>query len=399
MLSSVINKLLYGKTAIGIDFCFKSENQLEINVVTLKEEKTEIVVIRAENFDSIEALLKFDSIKNSPLFLSFSGSGILQKKINGDEQESQNSLLQELLPNARLKDFYISTQSNDKNYWVGIARKEKIEPILEFFKSNNLFITDYKLGYYNFSNLSEYFNTKVINYYGKQIIFQNNVIESIDKGVNEENSLSVKLGVEGSKMLAYANAFNWFIDFNLNETDDQAFLNDSKQAYKFFKWTKALLLISISILFTALLINFLVFQSASKELANVETELYSKKSLQTKLSLLEEKLKSYKSFYSSTNIDSDSKISFYADRLAASRLDGIRWDKLSINPSVKKIKKSQDVAFQNGVIVIEGTSNSSEILNQWLNNLKSEEWVEMVNVAEYLEDKNLGRFVIEIQNK
>lgn len=401
MFKSIVNKLLYGSKSLGLDICFGQGETLQINLIKTELKDNEVEVLGSEKLQSIEELLGLDYLQKIPSFVNFRGSGVLQKVIISNEEEDSSSLLRQVLPNSKPNDFYVNYSRVLDKYWVAIVRKERIDSILNNLSQKGVFILDFTIGYKNIAPLSYALGISSVSIGQDNLMMENQSIIAInqDEGVESGKALSSQLNLNEDKLIAYAASINWYKGLPNLDQSTSGFTQDSRMEFKYFRWFRTLLIGALSVLFITLLFNFLYFQSKSKELAGIETRLGNENALLLKLNSLEDELKRSRAFFEATGLDANSNISFYADKLALTRLKGIRWDELLINPPTKRIKKGDDVEFNKSIIQIIGTTKSSKVLQDWIEVLEDEPWTKTVIVQEYNERDKRGEFNLQIVYK
>ena len=108
MLKKVVfENILKSKTAIGLEIVLLPDSAFEINVVVLKKNKS--LISSEKQIKGIKDIAELTGqISNKlPLILIFSGKGIIHRKVVLSEHDTQVTLLNKVLPNANVNDFYI----------------------------------------------------------------------------------------------------------------------------------------------------------------------------------------------------------------------------------------------------------------------------------------------------
>ena len=103
---------------------------------------------------------------------------------------------------------------------------------------------------------------------------------------------------------------------------------------------------------------------------------------------------------SGTNLNKNSKTSFYADQIAASVPKGIQFSVLDIFPLIEKqnnFQENQLQEFKQNIILIKGLSKSSTVYNQWVRKLKKLDWIKTVDHLDYKDvDRNNAEFELRL---
>ena len=116
-----------------------------------------------------------------------------------------------------------------------------------------------------------------------------------------------------------------------------------------------------------------------------------------RLNQLKIEKQSKEQFFSKTDLISASNSSFYADRLALNKPDGLTWNELNINPSLGKIERGEDLEFKIKTINIDGRTESSKILDNWIASLNDEEWIKSINIKGFLKIENKNQFGFNLE--
>ena len=89
-------------------------------------------------------------------------------------------------------------------------------------------------------------------------------------------------------------------------------------------------------------------------------------------------------------------MSFYLSEIGLSVPSQISFESIEVRPLIKDIKKKQKIEFNDRLIYIKGFSATSEMLSEWIEDLKTKDWIQKVEIIEYNLIKNQGAFKLEI---
>jgi len=71
---------------------------------------------------------------------------------------------------------------------------------------------------------------------------------------------------------------------------------------------------------------------------------------------------------------------------------------LNFNPLKKAVRKKKEIAFDGGVLMIEGVSMKSIYYHKWARELKKINWVKKIELVAYeVNREKVGEFIIEIE--
>ena len=71
--------------------------------------------------------------------------------------------------------------------------------------------------------------------------------------------------------------------------------------------------------------------------------------------------------------------------------------RLIVNPLKKAIRKKKLIEFKKEIIEIGGFCKSSQVCNEWVQELRTLNWVKKIELVEFKFNKdNIGEFIIEV---
>lgn len=346
--ADIMNDIFRLKYITAVTVKLDQDGKWTLNLVNLKIIKKRPVIIDQKSFHSEEDFFNRYSSK-SPVCLVITGKGILQKKIELQEKCSDDELIRRILPNANTRDLFVHVvQPNEHQYEVTIVRQSVIDNIITKFSSQKLQVIELFFDKY----------------------FVNTFTNVFEQQLNEEQAIAV-------------NAAYQFLRFQKGRSSSQS-QNIRKQWLDNYygRVTKRLSIGFLTLCFLMLMINFLSFDYYNKRLAELsgrgdqvesQLQLYDK---------LKDELANKKQVLSESGFERVSRISFYLDRIADSRCEGITLTEIDVNPKQDKLR-GDDISFRCGEIFIKGRTKNSLDLNKWVNILKDNTWTEMVSIKGY----------------
>ena len=402
MLNDVINKVLYGQSSYGLEILINSNNSITYHLVKTEIRKSELDITEKIKGEGVESLTEQEWNKDLPVYISIRGKGILQKKVSKNEGDEAYGLIRKALPNAKVDEFYHQINDLDAtSAWVGLVRKATLDELLSSIESLGVHIVGIELGYVALGKLSSIIDKDEFQIQDQHIQINDGLLVDVSSSPEVKNE-RLNLGgiqIESKFLVAFAASLN-FHGFEHNSINHPS-IQLEKEEYKQHKLFKLGVKSALAFFLILLLANFFIFQNYNQQHAQLSGELAINSSLLDKLTNLRNEFDRNELFFKSTDLISSSKSSFYADQLAASKPDGIFWNKLDLNPALKKIKKNEDVGFQIGRINIEGVTQKSALLNNWIDILKNKDWIKSIDIKDYreLENRRGGSFFIQIQLK
>lgn len=394
-------KLIRGQSAIGVELIYNAKDSYTLIAIELNSSKDGIEVSKRFTNITFEELVK-ENTKNLPLYISIGGKGIIHKKVKTNEHTKEQELLNQVLPNASLIDFYIQQSIiSTHECWVSIIRKDVLDALLQKIKSLNLFSIQLYLGPFILENVIPLLSAvSLITTTHELIIEKDNIIQLDSLGAvasGDEYNIEGEI-VNSHELIAFSSGLSHFIPSTKLIGINCVELEHTKQE---FLHKNKFLVVGFSLLvffFTVTIINMLVGNSLQTTNNELQYQINSKKQYVDELRLLNEELIIKEGFIQNSGVTKASKISFYADQIALSVPNTIRLNQLFINPLSKKISKAEDINFNYNVIKISGTVDRSIELNNWIKYLQGYEWTNEVNIISFIQD-NLstpGEFEISI---
>ena len=398
-------KIIKGNIVAGVQLDFISDDDVQIDCTLLKENKSEVEIIKHESFNSVEKLIDFlgDSI---PIFISIDGKGVLHRKVEkGESQEVDSSLLlNQTFPSIRVDNFYIqeSTIEHDSVFF-SLVRKNKIDELLKQFNDKKHYLLGIMLGPFNIKSIQELLNhsDSFVWTRGYKIGFNNNEITDLIKVDKIPGGIEYNVGSEHIPMdylLSFATGFLYFVKDINYKTDLSGIVVKQKEEFLFKKLFKLFAWSMLILLFTILLGNYILFDHYNSKNNELNMNYSQNKNFIVKLDKLKEELKTKESFLKENSILKISRLSFYADRIALHIPNEIILSKLVIQPLDKKIQEDEEISFEKSVIRINGTTDNSQNFNFWIKKLKKEQWIGEINIVHYSQynKQEAGDFEIEI---
>jgi hypothetical protein len=215
------NDLFRGKRAAGLSIRFMPDDSVEYSITCLLKQKDDIQIERSFIVkDKLSKALEQIDV-NVPLFISLTGKGILFKKLN---YSTPQQAVHEILPNASLQHFYMNKYNVDEeNAYISIARKEKVDEILNEIIQRSFYIHNISLGPFDLQHLLAIISHSELKIPGYHISITNQQIEKLTANIAQnENSENIKIGdltVEPEKVVAFSSAFKYYLSNSEDEKD------------------------------------------------------------------------------------------------------------------------------------------------------------------------------------
>ncbi|MFH0894967.1 MAG: hypothetical protein V2A54_11090 [Bacteroidota bacterium] len=394
--------MIRSKRIACVELHFTGEETYESRLTIIEKAKGELKILAEKESDNAVASFKSIIPSGAPLFLALSGKGILIKKEKTEEGETRESILQRILPNAAADELIFQIVSSRKaDSMICVTRKTIIDKANEIIKPLKASLAHIFLGPSPINPLMNYFHDEKnisIGYYSCS--FSNS--EMTECSVSEKPE-SGDIKIEGekipySRLIALGCGQQYFGNELFKQMHDP-FLKPIHEEYLHGRFIKSFGAACLVLIFAILLGNYFLFESYKKKLDSISGEVTQYDELFGKLDTLTNNLQEKKQFLEKSGLLSPSRISFYADRLAASLPAEIKLTRMNLQPvELNEDNKDDAMKLKTGCIVITGTTGSSVALNNWIRIIKSYEWAGQVLLQSYMQESlpNPAVFNLEI---
>lgn len=387
---------LFNKIATG----FSGLNKLISISINLSSEFPELeggsfVLSNGEvNYESCIKDFKKEEILKFPVVLTIEGKGVLHKFT---ETSSDKIKLRNIIPNIKEEDFYINYTPNANGTWVSIVRKDVVSKILEDKGVSIDNIVDLYLGPTAIQWLTEMSNELPVFVGGSELTYQNNQLQSIRKSSEGhlKNRLIFGADLEFNKHLSFIGALVSFSkknSFHKNEfwTKNTSTLKDKKTFQNTLKLTLAILLL--------VFMGNMVFNQVLNGTYNEKAALALKNTdLVNQSVALQEEEDLRKEFIEKLGLEVNPQFAVFSDEIGETVPQSIQLSRLIVNPLKKAIRKKKLIEFKKEIIEIGGFCKSSQVCNEWVQELRTLNWVKKIELVEFKFNKdNIGEFIIEV---
>lgn len=405
MLKLLLNSdFIKGKTCTGVFVFINPDSSYRISVCNLKKSKKSVFIQKyASDLNSLTELNKYCNTK-TPIVLCLDGKGIIHKSAPVSLDLDKTEAVHKIFPNANASDFMITIDKiTDSNSMLSLARNEVISEVVSKLP-DGLFVIEYILGPMAINQILPLLlhNNSVLKCDTYSLKISNNKIAEIEKVDLGNNKIIFNIGGENipdNVIIAFSAAFRYFTgnEESVCYKADECSSNDFfyKRIFTYSGW------IALFVIFFILLANFIVFDNYRQRQSELSSRLSVNQDLLKQIDTLKNELSVKQIFIEKNGLLSFSKQSFYADRIASSIPDNVNLSLMKQCPLKTKLIDQIQPDIQNDVILIEGESKNSVRLNEWINKLSLENWIEQVDVTNYSQENSnsRGKFSIKIKLK
>lgn len=370
----------------------KKENEEIYNVLTVHKKGSKINILSTVTYGSYEDFIK-NADSKLPILLVIDGKGVLNKKIDFNNTEDVN-----WSKTIDLKTIYHTSFKNDNFNFMSFCRENTAHEIITKIKQKNFHIIDIYVGSFLSGLLYGYLNKQSV-VSGELILeFDNeklvNFIRKIDFNkvekytIGEDEISSVFLPLYGVLLHFYVRPKEVTKSENTSLEIEEIIY---KKAFTTFGMTMLIVfLVALSISYFS--IQYFGTKNAELNLQNVYSG-QSHKQLQDLGKQKEKQLDILKE----SGFMSSKFLSFYGYELMKITPSSISLTGLNIIPVDKEIKPEKKINFTVKSIVLKGESNNESVINVWIENLKSMQWIKRFEIISLKKDKkNTSQFEIKI---
>ena len=387
---------LFNKIATG----FSGLNKLISVSINLSSEFPELeggsfILSKGDvNFESDIKDFKKEDISKLPVVLTIEGKGVLHKFV---ETSIDKIKLRNIIPNIKEEDFYVNYTPNEVGTWVSIIRKDLVSKILEEKGLLIDNIVDLYLGPTGVQWLTEMSNELPAFVGGSELTYKSNQLESIRKssGGHLKNRFIFGVDLEFNKHLAFIGALVCFSKRNSNHKNEtwsknNKTLKDKKVFQNSVKLTLGVLLF--------VFMGNMVLNQILNSTYNEKAALALKHSdLVNQAVALQEEEELKREFIQKLGLEVNPQFAVFSDEIGETVPQSIQLSKLIVNPLKKAIRKKKLIEFNNEIIEIGGFCKSSQVCNEWVQELRTLSWIKKIELVEFKFNKdNIGEFIIEV---
>jgi hypothetical protein len=388
-MTSFVNNLniIKGSKSAGLDIWITPDDKLEINVVVISSLRNKINILYKKSISSIEELPSVLSA-NLPIYLSIDGKGILHKIV---DSQNNGPLLDALLPNANKNDFIIQhTVLEEKRELISLIRNEKLEEILLKINEYGFNILKIYLGPFSLVGIlqfSEVESMLLVPYY--KVLIKNNSIDGFERNSDSTPDFSIDIESENLSsafIVPFSNSLQHFIE-NSTILIDYPKIIEQKGNYQFRRLFQITILLFALFLFVSLFINFLLFEHCQQKNNLLVSQIGTNREIFNKIEREKSLISSREEFLKTNKIRNRSYLAYFSDRFAKEVPVGITLGRLNIFPLQKQVaSKEIPISFQNGRILIIGSTYNSSCLNLWITDLKKYSWINEISIKNYTDN-------------
>jgi Tfp pilus assembly protein PilN len=393
----------FSRTAAGLHIEIRKDNSIVGYCCVLEKKKGQVKIKKQFSVSNLDELPTKLPVK-TPLFIIVNGKGVVHKKIQENKSTDIKDIVHSVLPSANVDDLFVQTCDGKDGRFVSFVRKNIPDKLVREIHKQQYSILKLYLGPYKLNTILPVLKTDEhelsLSFFLLKI--KNSGLSDFEVlPESQYQDISMPLDneqINDKYVLPFAAALNYFLP---RDDDDVRFYQDIIQDagdFSFRILLKPFMVAVLILFFTVLLLNYFIFSNFQNKYNELSFRNAQKTNLIRQISELEQELDTKQALIAGTGLSSSPRLSFYADRIAASLPPGIRLTDLNIRPLSKKLEPNEKAVFESYRIRINGVSKKSGDFSRWVKSLQEKEWVMDIRIIERSQ-KDLGSstfFGIEI---
>lgn len=373
----------------GLEICFSDEG-IVYNYAIVKNKGKKLSITDSGKIHSLGELPSSILKKKIPIALVINGKGVIVKKIelNEEDNSDKDALLKTNLPAINPDDFFIQLYRQDNGSgFLAVCRKTQVESLLTELKQKKYEVAEIMIGppailgvkplWNNFQTL--FTSTQTVN-------LLNNCIDSIISATStEQQQLFGDLNITASKMLPFSASVGYLLNLGFVEECNPE-LQELRTVHAERNKFRFLLVCIIMIAFALAVTNMVVFTGFYNTNNKLEAELGVYKGKYDQVNKILSDYQSNKNLIENVGILNKNKLSEYADKIAATVPDDVVLSEMYFNPKIEDTDQTSDslITFAQRVILMKGNCNRSFTINEWINVLKMQEFIQQVTLEKFI---------------
>lgn len=335
-------------------------------------------------FSSLPELVKHFG-NGQAYWIHVQGSGVLTRVVDRSE-----GYYDDLIVNGDKSEFFFSSYTDGQRSIVSFFRKSAIQVILDQLKEQKAHLFSCSSG-----PIPEVVNSleEQLNYLKGEydIQLQGNKILSLSKNENYQ-ATSASLNSIGKAVYTLFREENTAFRFTALEDLKANALEEYAQQRKF----QVLGISSLVLIFLLVFANYFYTNSLNQQIVELEDELALNNGNLTLLDQLKGERARKHQLIENSGFLGNKFMSFYLDKIGNSVPENIDLEELNLFPLEEKLKEKRKVTVQAGRVEVNGFTLNNSILDDWIEKINRFEWVERVELLNYMKVDNRAHFKLLI---
>ncbi|KQC29392.1 hypothetical protein [Flagellimonas eckloniae] len=396
MLDYIKTYFTKGNTFYGLEI-YQIEGTTQFRLLQVIKKKGELVIMDSQSFGELEMLPSLAKV-SVPIYLIYNTDSVITKHAISNFED--RAAVEQVFPGLNFENFFYQISKLKDLPCISVVKKQDVENYLVQLKKMKFNVGGFSLGPCSLSIIVDYLDSDFIFTNTDKLVL--NGLSDTNLSISKKNS-SVStyningLSVKNTEIMAFSGVLSFLTSNTMRASNFSNVGRNLQSEFVNSRTFGILLRSSLGFILLLLLSNFLLFNfyfdrvQLSKE--NLAFKNENKKNLTIVRNRVNEKEKKVDAVLSLSN----SRTSFYLDKLGASLPKSILLTELLYQPLTKPIQESKPIQLDENRILVMGTSISSEDFSSWITLLETIEWITSVETMDYdYKNKNTSNFKIKI---
>lgn len=397
MLDSIKTYFTKGNTFYGLEI-YQIDGVVQFRLLQATKKKGELVIMDTQSFDELETLPNLAKV-SVPIYLIYNTDSVVTKNTTSNFED--RAAVEQVFPGLNFENFFYQISKLKDLSYISVVKKQDVENYLAQLKKMKFNVGGFSLGPCSLNAILDYLKNDFIFTNTDKVIL--NGVSDANLSISRKKDSSVStyningLSVKNTEVMAFSGILSFLTSNKMAASNFGDVAQNLQSEFATSRTFGILLRSSLGFILLLLLSNFLLFNfyfdrvQLSKE--NLAFENENKKNLIAVRDRVTEKEKKVDAVLSLSN----SRTSFYLDKLGVSVPKSILLTELHYQPITKPVRESKPIQLDENRILVMGTSISSEDFSSWITHLETIEWIGSVETLDYdYKNKNTSNFKIKI---
>ncbi|MFC5048349.1 hypothetical protein ACFSTE_13425 [Aquimarina hainanensis] len=392
MIKEAVHTAITGTTYQSLHIHMEG-GQRSYRVLKIARKKTAIRLVSETVLDKQEALWTVLS-KNHPILVSFSGQGIITKKVANSKNYQS-----EIIYNAAPEQFFWFEYVEEDSRYVSIARKELINEELTAISEKGFYTHDVSIGPLVLVAIKPLLNVTVIQNLQHQLHFNTEGLQQITKMTSDE-TVRYHFGedfIDNASIQGVAQVVQHLFPSPHLLTEESEAVMAARKLFVYRKLFNISGAFVLGFFLLSLLVSYLLLQFYQEEYHTTQVKLGEQNITYSKLVSLEKDVKNKTAILTESGLDNTRGVSFYSNAITKDLPGEIRLNDVKLFLPNHKIKQGQRINFAKDEISIEGSVASYAVFSEWIKQLKKKPWIQKLEIIDFQGTGRENVFVIKLK--
>lgn len=399
MLDILRTYFVKGNAFYGLEV-YQIGNNVKFHLLEIVKKKGELVIMNSQSFEELQLLANFAKA-SIPIYLIYNTDSVVTKQAGSESNFEDRGAVEQLFPGLNFENFFYQISNLKDLSYISVVKKQDVETYLVHLKEMKLKIGGFSLGASSLNHIANYLNDDFILTNRGNVLLNNTSSTNLSTSIEKNDSFSSYdingLSVKPTEVLAFSGILDFLTTSTKITSNFDDVVENLQNEFANSRTFDILLRSSLVFILLLLLSNFFLFNfyfnevQLSKE--NLAFENENKKNLTAIRDRVAEKEKKVDAVLSLSN----SRTSFYLDRLAITVPKSILLTELLYQPLTKPMRESKPILLDENTILVMGACANSEDFSSWITHLETIEWIESAETMDYdYKNKSTSNFKIKI---